>query len=60
MDERSERIAKRLERALLVAAVLTIPVTILQLLPPGDPRRTIADDRGGSGRQAASPTYRDC
>lgn len=43
MDERSERIAKRFERPLLVAAVLTIPVTILQLLPPKDPWRTIAD-----------------
>lgn len=43
MDDRSERIAKRFERPLLVAAVLTIPVTILQLLPPADPWRTIAD-----------------
>jgi voltage-gated potassium channel len=43
MDERSERIADRFERPLLVAAVLTIPVTILQLLPPADPWRTIAD-----------------
>ena len=38
-----ERIADRFERPLLVAAVLTIPVTILQLLPPADPWRTIAD-----------------
>jgi voltage-gated potassium channel len=43
MDERSERIADRFERPLLVAAALTIPVTILQLLPPADPWRTIAD-----------------
>ena len=43
MDARSDRIAKRFERPLLVAAVLTIPVTILQLLPPPDPWRTIAD-----------------
>jgi voltage-gated potassium channel len=43
VDERSERVAKRFERPLLVAAVLTIPVTILQLLPPADPWRTIAD-----------------
>ena len=43
MDERSERIAKRFERPLIVAAVLTIPVTILQLLPPPDPWRTMAD-----------------
>jgi hypothetical protein len=43
MDERSHRIAKRFERPLLVAAVLTIPVTILQLLPAADPWRTIAD-----------------
>jgi voltage-gated potassium channel len=43
MDERSERIEKRFERPLLLAAVLTIPVTILQLLPPADPWRTIAD-----------------
>ena len=43
MDERSERIAARFERPLLVAAVLTVPVTILQLLPADDPWRTIAD-----------------
>jgi voltage-gated potassium channel len=43
MDERSTRIAKRFERPLIVAAVLTIPVTILQLLPPPDPWRTVAD-----------------
>lgn len=43
MDERSERISKRFERPLIVAAVLTIPVTILQLLPPPDPWRTMAD-----------------
>ena len=43
MDERSERVAKRFERPLLVAAALTIPVTILQLLPAGDPWRTIAN-----------------
>ena len=43
MDERSDRIANRFERPLLIAAVLTIPVTILQLLPPPDPWRTLAD-----------------
>jgi voltage-gated potassium channel len=43
MDERSERVGQRFERPLLVAAVLTIPVTIFQLLPPADPWRTIAD-----------------
>lgn len=43
MQPRSDRIAERFERPLLVAAVLTIPVTILQLLPAGDPWRTIAD-----------------
>lgn len=43
MDERSERIAGRFEVPLLAAAVLTIPVTIVQLLPAGDPWRTIAD-----------------
>jgi voltage-gated potassium channel len=43
MDERSEQIARRFERPLIVAAVLTIPVTILQLLPPPDPWRTMAD-----------------
>ena len=37
MDERSERIAKRFETPLLVAAVLTIPVTALQLLPAEEP-----------------------
>lgn len=43
MDERSERIAKQFETPLIVAAVLTLPVTILQLLPPPDPWRTVAD-----------------
>ena len=43
MDERSDLIANRFQRPLLVAAVLTIPVTILQLLPAGDPWRTIAN-----------------
>lgn len=43
MDEQSERIAKQFEKPLILAAVLTIPVTILQLLPPPDPWRTIAD-----------------
>ena len=43
MDERSERIAKRFETPLLVAAVLTIPVTALQLLPAEEPGRAIAD-----------------
>jgi voltage-gated potassium channel len=43
IDKRGERIASVFERPLLVAAVLTIPVTILQLLPPADPWRTIAD-----------------
>jgi voltage-gated potassium channel len=43
MDGRSKRIAERFERPLIIAAVLTIPVTILQLLPPPDPWRTIAD-----------------
>jgi hypothetical protein len=37
MDARADRVADRFERPLLVAAVLTIPVTILQLLPPADP-----------------------
>jgi hypothetical protein len=41
VDERAERIAGGFERPLLVAAVLTIPVTILQLLPPADPWRTL-------------------
>ena len=43
MDERSDRIAGRFERPLLVAAVLTIPVAIVQLLPPHDPWRAFAD-----------------
>lgn len=43
MDEQSERTARRFEKPLLIAAVLTIPVTIVQLLPPSDPWRTIAD-----------------
>jgi voltage-gated potassium channel len=43
VDARADRMAGRFERPLLVAAVLTIPVTILQLLPPADPWRPIAD-----------------
>jgi voltage-gated potassium channel len=43
MDARADRVADRFQRPLVVAAVLTIPVTILQLLPPADPWRTIAD-----------------
>jgi voltage-gated potassium channel len=43
IDERSERVANRFDGPLIVAAVLTIPVTILQLLPLADPWRTIAD-----------------
>lgn len=39
MDERSEKIAMRFERPLIVAAVLTI----LQLIPPPDPWRTVAN-----------------
>lgn len=42
-DARSERIAHQFERPLLIAAVLTVPVTILQLLPPAQPWRVIAD-----------------
>lgn len=43
MDARSERVAKRFERPVLIAATLTIPVTILQLLPAPNPWLTIAD-----------------
>jgi voltage-gated potassium channel len=43
MDERSKRVAKRFEKPLLVAAVLTIPVTILQLLPADNPWLTLAE-----------------
>lgn len=43
MSDRSTNLASRFEKPLLVAAVLTIPVTIVQLLPPSDPWRTIAD-----------------
>jgi voltage-gated potassium channel len=42
-EERSDRIAKRFERPLLAAAVLTIPVTILQLSSLSEPWRAIAD-----------------
>ena len=41
-DGRSERIAKRFEQPLLAAAVLTIPLIILEFLPPADPWREIA------------------
>lgn len=43
MDDRSNRMAERFERPLLVAAVLTIPVTVLQLLPADNPWLTVAD-----------------
>jgi voltage-gated potassium channel len=43
VDNRHEQIAGRFERPLIAAAVLTIPVTIMQLLPAPDPWRTIAD-----------------
>jgi voltage-gated potassium channel len=43
VSDRSDRIEQRFARPLIVAAVLTIPVTILQLLPPPDPWRTMAD-----------------
>jgi len=43
MDERSTQIERRFERPLIIAAVLTIPVTILQLSPPAEPLRTIGD-----------------
>jgi voltage-gated potassium channel len=43
VDERSERIESQFETPLIIAAVLTIPVTILQLLPAGNPWLTIAD-----------------
>jgi hypothetical protein len=43
MDQRSRRIERRFELPLIVAAVLTIPVTILQLSPPAEPLRTIGD-----------------
>jgi hypothetical protein len=43
MHKRRERIAEHFETPLLAAAALTIPATILQLLPTPDPWRTIAD-----------------
>jgi voltage-gated potassium channel len=43
MNERSDRVAKHFEMPLLVAALLTLPVTILELLPPADPWFTIAN-----------------
>lgn len=43
MPHDSTELAARFEKPLLAAAVLTIPVTIVQLLPPADPWRTIAD-----------------
>jgi voltage-gated potassium channel len=42
MDERSSRIAKRMERPLLIAAVLTVPVTIVEESHLGKPWSQIA------------------
>lgn len=43
MDERSQRIADRFQRPLLIAAGLTVPVIILQLLSPPQPWRTLIE-----------------
>ena len=42
MDERSERIARRFELPMLVAAVLVIPVIAIEQTSPGEPWQTIA------------------
>ncbi len=42
-DVRSERIAKHFDTPLLLAAVITIPVTILELLTVPEPLRTVAE-----------------
>jgi voltage-gated potassium channel len=43
MDERSQRIADRFQRPLLIAAGLTVPVIVLQLLAPPQPWRAITE-----------------
>ncbi len=43
MDSRATRISERFERPLLAAAVLTIPVMILELSQPPEPWRTLAE-----------------
>jgi len=43
MDERSERIARRFEVPMIVAALLVIPVLVIEESPVGEPLDTIAD-----------------
>lgn len=43
MDDRAAAVAERLQNPLLVAALLTIPATILQLVNVGEPWHTISD-----------------
>src|SRR5918993_1640106 len=42
MDERSERIARRFELPMLIAALLVIPVIVIEESPVGEPWDTIA------------------
>ena len=42
MDERSERVARRLEPVVLIAAVLVFPLIVLEEVNPGEPWETLA------------------
>src|SRR5438309_4944575 len=42
MDERSERIARRFQVPMLIAAVLVIPTIIIEEAGPGEPLATLA------------------
>jgi hypothetical protein len=43
MDDRAKAVAERMEKPLIVAALLTIPATALQLVHVVEPWRTIGD-----------------
>ena len=43
MDDRAKAVAERMEKPLIVAALLTIPTTALQLVHVVEPWRTIGD-----------------
>lgn len=43
MDNRARAVSKRMQKPLIVAALLTIPTTVLQFVNVGEPWRTIGD-----------------
>ena len=65
VDPRSERIAKRFEVPMLIAAVLVIPTIIIEEAEPGEPLETlgVSSTRPGppssaAPRVAPSPAWR--